>query len=63
VERIYTPTYASWFECFFRKFVFEGSNDSSHDDLAKAIQANIRWRNKNKHHKAILKEQNKIKVA
>ncbi|PRX38472.1 hypothetical protein CLV97_11395, partial [Planifilum fimeticola] len=28
-----------------------------------AIQAYIRWRNKNKHHEAILKEQNKIKVA
>ena len=69
VELIYTPTYASWLnriECHFgplRKFVFEGSNYSSHDELAKAIQAYIRWRNKNKHHEAILKEQNKIKVA
>src|SRR5690606_6436542 len=69
VELIYTPTYAAWLNriaCHFdplRKSVFEGSNDASHDELAKAIQAYTRWRNKNKHHEAILKEQNKIKVA
>ncbi|MFD1435898.1 IS630 family transposase, partial [Kroppenstedtia eburnea] len=69
VKLIYTPTYASWLnriECHFgplRKFVLEGSNYSSHDELMKAIQEYIRWRNKNKRDAVILNEQNKIKVA
>jgi transposase len=69
VELVFTPTYASWLnriECHFgplRKFVLESSDYASHRDLAKAIQEYIRWRNKNKRHEAILREQNKIKVA
>ena len=69
VKLVYTPTYASWLnriECHFgplRKFVLEGSNYSSHDELMKAIQEYIRWRNKNKRDAVILNEQNKIKVA
>ncbi|WP_276207695.1 transposase [Paludifilum halophilum] len=69
VKWVYTPTYASWLnriECHFvplRKFVLEGSNYSFHGELMKAIQEYIRWRNKNKRHAAILREQNKIKVA
>jgi len=68
VELIFTPTYASWLnriECHFgplRKFVLEGSDFTAHKDLGSAIQAYLRWRNKNKRHAAILREQNKIKV-
>ncbi|WP_425437309.1 hypothetical protein [Melghirimyces profundicolus] len=43
--------------------MLEGSHYSSHDELMQEIQKYIRWRNKNKQHEAILKEQNKIKVA
>lgn len=69
VELIFTPTYASWLnriECHFaplRKFVLEGSDFREHKDLGSAIQAYLRWRNKNKRHAAILREQNKIKVV
>ncbi|WP_339372643.1 transposase, partial [Paenibacillus elgii] len=69
VELVFTPTYASWLnriECHFaplRKFVLEGSDFREHKDLGSAIQAYLRWRNKNKRHAAILREQNKIKVV
>lgn len=69
VELVFTPTYASWLnriECHFgplRKFVLESSDFQQHRDLASAIQAYLRWRNKNKRHAAILREQNKIKVV
>ncbi|SDC97527.1 Integrase core domain-containing protein [Melghirimyces thermohalophilus] len=69
MELDYTPTYASWLnriECHFsplHKFVLEGSNYLSHDELIKAIQEYIRWWNKNKRHATILREQNKIKIA
>ncbi|MNI36787.1 Integrase core domain protein [compost metagenome] len=69
VELVYTPTYASWLnriECHFgplRKFVLEGSDFAKHQDLGLAIQAYLRWRNKNKRKAIILREQNKIKVV
>ncbi|WP_407944498.1 hypothetical protein [Paenibacillus riograndensis] len=69
VEFVYTPTYASWLnriECHFgplRKFVLEGSDFAKHQDLGLAIQAYLRWRNKNKRKAIILREQNKIKVV
>ncbi|MFC0612481.1 IS3 family transposase [Scopulibacillus daqui] len=53
-------------ECHFgplRKFVLEGSDYKSHNELAQAIQNYLRWRNKNKRLEKILREQNKIKVA
>jgi hypothetical protein len=46
-----------------RKFVLENSYYYSHQELAKAIRDYLRWRNKNKRHEAILREQNKIKVT
>lgn len=69
VELVFTPTNASWLnriECHFgplRKFVLEGSHYANHKELAQAIQAYVRWRNKNKRHEAILREQKKIKVV
>lgn len=69
IEFVYTPTYSSWLnqiECHFgplRKFVLEGSDYSNNKELAQEVQAYLRWRNKNKHHEAILREQNKIKVV
>ncbi|WP_249043429.1 transposase [Paenibacillus faecis] len=69
VELVFTPTYASWLnriECHFgplRKFVLEGSDFAKHQDLGLAIQAYLRWRNKNKRKAIILREQNKIKVV
>lgn len=68
VKLVYTPTNASWLnriECHFgplRKFVLEGSNYQSHQELAKAIRDYIRWRNKHKSHEAILNEQRKDDV-
>jgi hypothetical protein len=43
--------------------VLEGSHYANHKELAQAIQAYLRWRNKNKRHEAILREQKKIKVV
>jgi hypothetical protein len=43
--------------------VLEGSHYANHKELAQAIQAYVRWRNKNKRHEAILREQKKIKVV
>ncbi|MNC82012.1 hypothetical protein D3C75_1353530 [compost metagenome] len=69
MELVYTPTYASWLnriECHFgplRKFVLEGSDFAKNQDLGLAIQAYLRWRNKNKRKAIILREQNKIKVV
>ncbi|WP_338056045.1 transposase [Scopulibacillus daqui] len=69
IELTFTPTNASWLnriECHFgplRKFVLEGSDYKSHNELAQAIQNYLRWRNKNKRLEKILREQNKIKVA
>lgn len=69
VELVYTPTYASWLnriECHFgplRKFVLEGSDFAKHKDLGLALQAYLRWRNKNKRKAIILRQQNKIKVV
>ncbi|PMB09050.1 hypothetical protein CEN49_07800 [Fischerella thermalis CCMEE 5273] len=56
LELVYTPTYASRLnriECHFgplRKFVLDGSNYSSHDELMS--QKYIGWRNKNKQHRS-----------
>lgn len=69
VELIFTPTNASWLnriECHFgplRKFVLSGSNYPNHKELATAIRRYLSWRNKNKRHAQILREQKKIKVA
>lgn len=69
MELVFTPTYSSWLnriECHLgplRRFVLNGSYYTSHDELFNQIRAYIRWRNKNKRHEAILREQKKIKVA
>jgi len=69
VELVFTPTNASWLnriECHFgplRTFVLSGSNYKDHKEMAQAIRTYLRWRNKNKRHSRILREQKKIKVA
>ncbi|MFD1673225.1 transposase [Alicyclobacillus fodiniaquatilis] len=69
VELVFTATNASWMnriECHFgplRKFVLAGSDYKDHKELAQAIQAHIRWRNRHKRDERILREQKKIKVA
>ncbi|MFD1674329.1 transposase [Alicyclobacillus fodiniaquatilis] len=69
VELVFTATNASWMnriECHFgplRKFVLTGSDYKDHKELAQAIQAHIRWRNRHKRDERILREQKKIKVA
>jgi len=51
ISLVFTPTYASWLnpiECHFgplRRFVIDGSDYASHDDLGTAIRDYLRWRN------------------
>lgn len=61
-------TYASWLNESNAigpapKFVLEGSDFAKHKDLELALQAYLRWRNKNKRKAIILRQQNKIKVV
>lgn len=46
-----------------QKFVLEGSDFAKHSYLGLAIQAYLRWWNKNKRKDIILREQNKFKVV
>jgi transposase len=51
ITLVFTPTYASWLnpiECHFgplRRFVIDGSDYASHDELGCAIHDYLRWRN------------------
>ena len=69
VSLVFTPTNASWLnriECHFaalRKFVLHNSNYQSHQELADAIHAYIRWRNANPTNSKILKVQNRYNYA
>lgn len=69
VVLVFTPTNASWLnriECHFaplREFVLRNSNYGSHLELAKAIRAYVRWRNKHPNDSKLLRLQKRVKVA
>lgn len=69
VELVFTPTNASWLnriECHFgalRKFVLSNSNYESHEELARATQAYLRWRNANKKNRRLLKAQQRCDIS
>jgi len=69
VVLVFTPTNASWLnriECHFaplREFVLRSSNYKSHEEMAAAIRAYVRWRNRCPDDSQILRLQRRVKVA
>ena len=68
ITLVFTATYASWMnriECHFapfKKFVLDNSDYSNHDEIEKAAQHYLRWRNADATNKKILKAQNAIRT-
>ena len=68
ITLVFTATYASWMnriECHFtpiRHFVINNSDYANHDEIAKALQEYIRWRNKNARDKELLERQKSNRV-
>lgn len=65
---VFTATYASWMnriECHFtaiKHFVINNSDYPNHDEIAKAMQDYLRWRNKNARDEELLKRQKTCRV-
>lgn len=68
IKLVFTATNASWMnriECHFapaKQFVINNSDYTDHQEIGKAMQDYLRWRNKDASDKRILKAQNTVRV-
>jgi len=68
IELVFTATNASWMNRIeshfapFRRFVLDNSDYANHDEIAKAAQGYIRWRNRDARNKRILEEQKSVRT-